>query len=345
MLKVGIIGVTGYAGIELLRLLHAHPQVEVAHIVSDSSPDTDIAQIYPHFAGARTYITQKLDTAALGRDCDMVFCALPHQASAAIVPEVLEAGAAVIDLSADFRYADEQVYAHWYAPHPRPDLLAHSVYGLPELHLTQLHGARLVGNPGCYPTAGILALAPALHAGLVRTDSIIIDAMSGVTGAGRKAEPGVHFCEVDQNCKAYKVATHRHTSEIEQELAAIAGHALQVSFTPHLVPVKRGILATCYASLHKAIPGAQLYELYTDFYKAAPFVHICAPGTLPELKHVNGSNYCHIGLVSDARTGRLIVVSAIDNLVKGAAGQAIQNMNILAGLEQTIGLTAPAWYL
>lgn len=345
MINVSIIGATGYAGAELVRLLSSHPGVKIRHLVSHSQAGKEFADIYPSFAGSHLTLDE-LDTAMLTQDSDCIFTSLPHGTGDSVIAQLYAAGKTVIDLSGDYRYNDVSVYEQWYGvKHAHPELLCKSVYGLPELHRNDIMGAHLIGNPGCYTTCSILALAPAVKSGLIDNKSIIIDAKSGSTGAGRSVSQSMHFCEVNESVKAYKVAVHRHTSEIEQELSLLAGADIALSFTPHLLPINRGILATSYANLAQDIDSDALYGLYTDFYKDSPFVHICKPGTLPEIKHVVGSNYIHIGFVPDKRLGRLVLVSCIDNLIKGAAGQAIENMNLSFGLEEKTGLDFPAWYL
>jgi N-acetyl-gamma-glutamyl-phosphate reductase len=269
---------------------------------------------------------------------DLVFTALPHESAMAAIPDILAAGARVIDLSADYRLQDPAVYAAWYAPHTSPELLAEAVYGLPELYRAQIGAARLVANPGCYPTSVALALAPLLRAGLIDPASLIIDSKSGTSGAGRAAKIDSLYCEVNEGFKAYGVGKHRHTPEIEQTLSALAGTPVVVSFTPHLLPVNRGILSTCYATLTAPTTTEDLLGLFDGFYQNEPFVRVHPAGSLPNVAYVRGSNYCDVGLVCDPRTNRVIVISAIDNLVKGAAGQAIQNMNLLLCLDERTGL-------
>ena len=275
-----------------------------------------------------------------------MFTALPHGVSGEVIPALYGKGVKVIDLSGDFRYDDPEVYKAWYGfEHSSPELLMESVYGMPELHREKIKCSRLIGNPGCYTTCSILALAPLVKHRLIDTGSIVIDAKSGASGAGRGLTEQTHFCELDESMKAYGIGTHRHTSEIEQELGNINGAPIQLSFTPHLLPIKRGILATSYAKLTSAASIDELLVLYRDFFSGEPFVTVCEKGKLPELKHVVGSNRVAIGICVDARVGRVIVVSCIDNLIKGAAGQAIQNMNILFNLEETMGLELIPWQI
>lgn len=346
MIKTSVIGATGYAGAELVRLLASHPQVEISHLVSHSYAGQDMNQIYKNFEGKFSKTLDSLDIDMLIEDSDCIFTSLPHSAGGEVIAQLYNAGKTVIDLSGDYRYNDAAVYEKWYgAAHPHPELLKKSVYGLPELHREEIKKSKLIGNPGCYTTCSILALAPLAKAGIIDNKSIIIDAKSGSTGAGRSVSQAMHFCEVNESVKAYKVATHRHTSEIEQELSLLAKENIQLSFTPHLLPINRGILATSYANLTADVDFDYVYELYIQAYSSHPFVVICQKGELPEIKHVAGSNYIHIGFVLDMRLKRIIVVSVIDNLIKGAAGQAIQNMNLIYGLDETTALNMPAWYL
>ncbi len=346
MIKVGILGGTGYAGIELIRLLLKHDKVKLERVVSKSYAGKRLAEVYPNLEGICDLVCCELDVEDIANSCDVVFTALPHGASVEIIPSLFEKGLKVIDLSGDFRYNDAAVYEKWYGqPHTNPELLEESVYGLCEMHREKIKTARLVGNPGCYTTCSIMGMAPLVNAGVIDNKSIIIDAKSGVTGAGRSLALGSMFCECNESMKAYKVATHRHTSEIEQELSLLAGEDIILSFTPHLAPMKRGILATCYANLKKEMTEKELLEIYKDFYKDEKFVRIYSEGTLPEVKHISGSNYIGIGLVVDKRLNRVIVISCIDNLVKGAAGQAIQNMNLICDFEEDTGLKDAGFYL
>jgi len=338
MIKVGIIGASGYTGAELVRLLVNHPQVELTLATSRQYAGKALAQVFPHLAGRTGLVCEDptgLDPA--GR-ADLFFTAVPHQTAMSVVPGLLATGAKVIDLSADFRLHQRQVYEQWYQPHSAPELLAEAVYGLPELHREAIAKARLVANPGCYPTTVLLALAPLLKARCIDPDSLVIDAKSGTSGAGRAAAVGTLYCEVTDGFRAYKVAEHRHTPEIEQELGLLCGRSLAVSFTPHLVPMSRGMLSTIYAQLTVKIDQAALSKLLTDFYVGEPFVRVLPDGQLPATQYVRGSNFCDLALRLDSRTGRVIVLSAIDNLVKGAAGQAVQNLNLLCGFPEEQGL-------
>lgn len=345
MIRAGILGATGYAGVELVRLLSAHSKVTLTMLVSQSYKGMKISEVYPSLRGVCDLVCEELNAAKAANECDVVFTALPHGASKEVIPELYEKGLTVIDLSGDFRYNNKDVYAQWYGQeHSSPELLDVSVYGLPELHREEIKKAKLIGNPGCYTTCSIMGLAPLLAAKAVETKNIIVDAKSGVSGAGRGLGLDYHFCECTENMKAYKLCTHRHTSEIEQELSLIAGENITLSFSPHLVPMKRGILATIYANLVKPYSKEELIEIVKNFYKDEFFVRIYDKG-LPETNHVAGSNFVDIGLEVDKRLNRVIVISAIDNLIKGAAGQAIQNMNLIFGFTETEGLTGAGLYL
>lgn len=344
-IRVGILGATGYAGIELVRILTAHPNADITYIVSNSYVGKKISEVYPHLKDIFDMECSGLDVQKAKESCDIVFTALPHGASKEIIPSLYNAGLKIIDLSGDFRYDDVKVYEEWYGgSHPAPEILAKSVYGLPELHREKIKKADIIGNPGCYTTCSILGLAPLLANGLCETKNIIIDAKSGVTGAGRGLANAYHFCECTETMKAYKVATHRHTSEIEQELSNVSGEKIVLSFTPHLVPMKRGIFATCYANLKEYKSAEEITQVYKKFYEGEQFVRIY-DGTLPESHYVTGSNYVDIGVSVDKRLNRAIVISCIDNLVKGAAGQAVQNMNLMFGLAENTGLSAAGYYI
>ncbi len=345
MIKVAVLGATGYAGIELVRLLSAHPEVQIEVLGSQSFEGKKISDVYQNFRHILEKECEVLDLDKVGK-CDLAFTALPHGASKSVIPELLEKGLKVIDLSGDYRYDDPKVYEQWYGQeHSSPELLKESVYGLCELYRDKVREARLIGNPGCYTTCSILGAVPLLAKGIGESKNIIIDAKSGVTGAGRGLNLAYHFCECTENTKAYKVAAHRHTSEIEQELSNAAGEPIMVSFTPHLIPQKRGILSTIYINLKKPCTTQELTELYQDFYRDEFFVRVMDAGQLPETKHVAGSNFVDIGIIVDERLQRAVVVSALDNIVKGAAGQAVQNMNLMFGFEETLGLKNAGFYL
>jgi len=336
MIRVGIVGASGYTGAELARILCNHPEVALTAATSRQYAGKPLSQVFPSLRGRVDILCEDLPVAELVERADFFFTAVPHQTAMNIVPSLLAAGKKVVDLSADFRIHDAQVYEQWYQAHSAKELLATAVYGLPELHRTAIRKTRLVANPGCYPTSVILGLAPLLKAGLVDPETIIIDAKSGASGAGRTAQVGSLYCEVADGFKAYKVGEHRHTPEIEQELGGLCGKPVTVSFTPHLLPMSRGILSTIYAKAGKALPG--LTELYQDFYRDEEFVRVCPAGQYPATQYVRGSNYCDIGVKFDPRTGRVVILSAIDNVVKGASGQAVQNMNLMCGFPEHTGL-------
>ena len=328
--RVGILNVTGYAGVELARLLAGHPNVELVSVTGRSAAGQKLGQVFPHMAPLDLTIQSELG------DVDFVFSALPHHESADQLIPFINRGIKVVDVSADFRLNDPALYDEWYGfRHPAPGLLKTTVYGLPELHRTEIQRSNLVANPGCYPTASILALAPALKAGIV-SGNIIVDAKSGLSGAGRSLKLGSHFCEADEDVDAYSIASHRHQPEILQELKGLDPALENVSFTPHHIPMARGILATCYAPLKKRLSAEEVMTLWADFYREEPFVRVMSEP--PHTKHVTGSNMCFVHPTVDARSGLLIVVSVIDNLVKGAAGQAVQNMNLMLGLPEDSGL-------
>jgi N-acetyl-gamma-glutamyl-phosphate reductase len=340
MLKVAVVGASGYTGIELLRLLSGHPEVAVTCVTSERSAGKTVAEIFPSVRDRYSQVLEKLEPIRVCEKADFIFTALPHQAAMLVVPAFLEMGKKVVDLSADYRFHDPALYEAWYQPHMNPDVLAKSVYGLPELHRKAIAESDLVGNPGCYPTSIILGLAPLLKKGLLDHTTIIADSKSAVSGAGRGAKVDTLFCEVNEGFKAYGIASHRHMPEIEQELSLLAGEQVTISFTPHLVPMDRGILSTLYATLTKETSVDKLLSLYQTFYRNEGFVRVLPEGVYPSTLHVRGSNFCDIGLTIDQRTGRVIVVSTIDNLVKGASGQAVQNMNIMNGFPENLGLDA-----
>jgi len=338
MTRVGIIGVSGYTGIELARILTRHDMVELTVATSRQYAGKKLSEVYPSLLDCADLTCENISGSELADKADFFFTAVPHQTAMNIVPQLIEEGKKVVDLSADFRLHDSAVYEEWYQPHCATEYLAEAVYGLPEQHREEIRSARLVANPGCYPTSTILALAPLLQNKLIDTSTIIVDSKSGTSGAGRSAQVGTLFCEVTDGFRAYKIASHRHTPEIEQELSEIAGDDVVISFTPHLVPMSRGILSTIYASTGTDLTNSSIHALYSDFYFNERFVRICPKGSFPATQYVRGSNYCDIGCAFDPRTGRVVVVSAIDNLVKGAAGQAVQNMNIMCGFAESSGL-------
>ncbi len=344
MIRVGILGATGYAGAELTRLLCSHKDTEITMLASKSYAGQKMSDVFPAMKNICDIVLEEADADIAAKKCDVVFTALPHGVSHEVIKELHAKGLKVIDLSGDFRYNDIKVYEEWYGvEHACPELLEESVYGLCELHRDEIKNANLIGNPGCYTTCSILGLAPLVAKGMIETKNIIIDAKSGVSGAGRGLSMQVHFAECTETMKAYKVATHRHTSEIEQELSILAGEDIALSFTPHLVPMKRGIYVTEYANLKKAYTKEEILEVYKEFYKDEKFVRVL--DTIPEVKSITGSNYVDIGLTVDTRLNRVVVNATIDNLIKGAAGQALQNMNILFGLPEDEGLDFPGYYI
>lgn len=336
MANISIIGANGYTGLELMQILANHKHVTVKHLVSRSNAGSFVTDLYPNLYSYKDKKFEELDIEAISKDSDIVFTALPHAASAAICGEFYKKGVKVIDLSADFRYKDISVYEKWYAEHPAPQINEQAVYGMPELYKDKIKQAAVIGNPGCYTTCSILPLYPLLKEKIISPDTIIIDAKSGTSGAGRKGEISLSYCEVNENFKAYALTKHRHTSEIEQELSIAADKNIMLSFNPHLLPVQRGILCTIYCDLTG--DGKAVEKAYNKYYENQPFVIVNPEGILPELKHVRHTNYISIGYVVDTRLNKLIVVSAIDNLTKGASGQAVQNMNIMLGLSETEGL-------
>jgi len=345
VLNVAIVGASGYTGLELIRILYRHPEVAVTCLTSEQSAGKRISDVFPTLRGCCDLLLENLEPVRVAEKADIIFTALPHKAAMEVVPTFLKLGKRVIDLSADYRLSDPEVYGAWYEPHLNPANLKQAVYGLPEVRRAKIKGAKLVANPGCYPTSIILALAPLLKKGLINPKSIIADSASGVTGAGRSAKVDSLYCEVNEGYKAYGVGgVHRHTPEIEQELSLLAGEPLKITFTPHLVPMDRGILSTVYAAPHKSVTTEELVRLYDEHYAGEPFVRVLPLGSLPSTAFVRGSNFCDIAPLVDARTGRIIIVSAIDNLVKGASGQAVQNMNIICAFPETMGLEGVALF-
>ena len=339
-ISVAILGATGYTGGELVRLLSRHDAVQISHVTSQRYAGKPLRQAFPHLTNAPELLCQPLGELANVANLDVAFCALPHLASMQEVPSLLARGVRVVDLSADFRLHNADEFRTWYgAEHQAPDLLQEAVYGLPELHRVAIATARLVANPGCYPTSVLLALAPLLKEGLIDLEQIVIDSKSGASGAGRSASQDTLFTEIDGGFKAYKVVGHRHTPEMEQELSGLSGEDVRLCFVPHLLPQTRGILSTCHLRPRVVRSLAEWQKTLAEFYQNEPFVTVLEPGSWPATNYVRGSNYCHIGIALDPRTGWLTVLSVIDNLVKGAAGQAVQNMNIMFGMDERLGLT------
>ncbi|MBD2570512.1 MULTISPECIES: N-acetyl-gamma-glutamyl-phosphate reductase [Nostocaceae] len=343
---VGIVGASGYGGVQLVRLLMDHPEVELVYLGGESSAGKSFADIYPHLGNIVNLPIEAVDPEIIASRCEVVFLSLPNGLACQITPQLLEKGCKVLDLSADYRFSDLTTYTNWYGTQ-RSDrtVAATAVYGLPELYRDRILEAQLIGCPGCYPTASLLALSPLLKQGLIVPETAIIDAKSGTSGGGRQAKVNLLLAEADNSLGAYNVARHRHTPEIEQICSELAGHEVTIQFTPHLIPMVRGILATVYATLRD--PGLvrdDLITIFTAFYRNSPWVKICNSGTYPQTKWACGSNNCYIGIEVDPRTGRVIVMSAIDNLIKGQAGQAIQCMNLMLGWDETLGLPKVGFY-
>jgi len=336
-IRVAVLGATGYAGVELIRILLQHSRVKLAVVTSQQYVGKRISDVYPALADRCDMILDDIQADKVAAESDIAFTALPHETSTAVVASLIERGRRVIDLSADFRLHNPESYGHWYHEHQRPELLSSAVYGLTEIHRKEITEASLIANPGCYPTGAVLGLAPLFRHHLVQ-ETVVIDAKSGVTGAGRSSVVELSFSEVNENFKSYNIGVHRHTPEIEQELSEIAGEGVSVLFAPHLLPINRGILSTMYVKLRPTPDETAVAEIYREFYKGEPFIRIRPPGRFPETKDVRGSNDCAIGFRYDPRTEKLIVITAIDNLVKGAAGQAIQNLNLICGWPETYGL-------
>lgn len=337
MIKIGIAGGSGYTGSELIRILRGHPEVEIAFITSEKNAGQSVSSVLPFFHKIVDLRFISLDE-GLKLTCDLVFVALPHKTAMNVVPSFLDNCEKVIDLSADYRLKDTSVYEKWYSTkHASPELCSKAVYGLPELNKEKIKIASLVANPGCYSTSVILAAAPLIEEKLIDLNSIIVDSKSGISGAGRTSDTFYSFTERDGSVVTYNVACHRHIPEIEQELSSMCGESIQFTFTPQLVPVTRGILSNLYANLKRLINEKDIINLYKSFYNGKPFVRIMA-GAGADTKNVRGSNFCDLSLHIDKRNRRVIVSSAIDNLVKGASGQAVQNMNLMFGLQEQTGL-------
>jgi N-acetyl-gamma-glutamyl-phosphate reductase len=343
-IKVSVIGASGYGGAETVRLLSTHPHVRLMHITAETNKGAAMSSLYPNLRGFVDQTMIEADLARIGGDSDVTIVSLPSGMAMHLVPELLKQGGKVIDVAADFRLKRAEAYPQWYnVTHVAPEYLSEAVYGLPELHRDAIARARLVANPGCYPAATLLALAPLLRAGKVRPQGIVVDAKSGVSGAGRGGGGGFGFSEANENVKAYSVVGHNHTAEIEQELSGIAGTAVQVVFTPHLIPMTRGILVTAYAPLAADLADGEAIALYQQAYADEPFVRVL-DNVLPETKATLGSNYCDLSVRINQRAGVAIAIAAIDNLGKGAAGQAVQNMNLMCGVAEETGLKFPGLY-
>jgi N-acetyl-gamma-glutamyl-phosphate reductase len=348
MVRVAVAGASGYMGAELLRLLSVHPKITLTGVTSDRLAGEPLGKAYPHLRGISELRFHDLDAAWLTDVADVVFLALPHMESQRLVPVLRQRGRKAIDLSADYRLRDPNDYVTWYkAPHTDLPGLGQAVYGLPELHRKAIATASLVASPGCYPAGAVLATAPLFRAGLARLEGIVIDGKSGVTGAGaqgRKIDPMYLYTEANENVQAYGLASHRHTPEIEQELSALAGAPLRVAFTPHLVPLNRGLFTTASVPLGSAITTGRLLDVYREFYAGEPFVRVLDEGERPTTRAVVGSNYCDVTVVADPRTSRAVCVSAIDNLGKGGSANGVQNLNVMLGWSERTGLEAPPVY-
>ncbi len=343
---IGIVGASGYGGVQLVRLLMDHPEVELVYLGGESSAGKSFADIYPHLGHAFNLQIETLDPDIIAQRTEVVFLSLPNGLACHLAPQLIEKGCKVLDLSADYRFQELSTYSNWYGKERQDSTVAATaVYGLPELYRDRISEAQLIGCPGCYPTASLLALSPLLKQGLIIPETAIIDAKSGTSGGGRQGKINMLLAEADNSLGAYGVARHRHTPEIEQICSDLAGHEVTIQFTPHLIPMVRGILATVYAKLRD--PGLvrdDLITIYKAFYRNSPWVKICEPGIYPQTKWSCGSNLCYIGIEVDPRTGRIIVMSAIDNLIKGQAGQAVQCMNIMMGWDETLGLPKLGFY-
>ncbi len=348
MVRVAVAGASGYMGAELLRLLSVHPKITLTGVTSDRLAGEPLGKVYPHLRGISELRFHDLDAAWLTDVADVVFLALPHMESQKLVPVLRQRGGKAIDLSADYRLRDPNDYVTWYkAPHTDLPGLGEAVYGLPELHRKAIAAASLVASPGCYPAGAVLAMAPLFRAGLARLEGIVIDGKSGVTGAGaqgRKIDPMYLYTEANENVQAYALASHRHTPEIEQELSALAGAPLRVAFTPHLVPLNRGLFTTASVPLSSAMTTARLLDVYREFYAGEPFVRVLDEGERPTTRGVVGSNYCDVTVVADPRTSRAVCVSAIDNLGKGGSANGVQSLNVMFGWSERTGLEAPPVY-
>ncbi|MES5892586.1 MULTISPECIES: N-acetyl-gamma-glutamyl-phosphate reductase [Bacillus cereus group] len=338
-MKVAIIGATGYGGIELIRLLEQHPYFSIASLHSFSQVGECIANAYPHLRNVLVHKLQEIDVGEIRKVAEVVFLATPAGVSAELAPQLLEVGLKVIDLSGDFRMIDPSSYEMWYKrPAAEAEILRKAVYGLSEWKSPEIQNANLIANPGCFATAALLAIAPLVRSGMIEEDSIIIDAKSGVSGAGKTPTTMTHFPELYDNLHIYKVNQHQHVPEIEQMLVEWNDKAKPITFSTHLIPISRGIMVTLYAKVKQEIKMQQLQKLYEETYRNSAFIRIRSQGEFPSPKEVRGSNYCDIGMAYDERTERITIVSVIDNMMKGAAGQAVQNANLLAGLEETTGL-------
>ncbi len=339
MIRVGIVGATGYAGAELVKILSSHPHVCLTSITSRQYAGTPFYEVFPTMRGRTDLVCENFDIDSFSDKTDVVFTALPHKLPLSIVPKLIEKGKKVIDLSADFRFSDVATYEDYYQPHTAKEILEKSVYGLSEIYYERIANSCLVGNPGCYPTTVLLPLIPLIRNGMIDCDFLIADSKSGVSGAGRSVALGTHFCEVNEGFRAYKIDGHRHRPEMEEVLSKEAGKKINLTFVPHLLPLTRGMLTTLYTKVRGNHSSDDMMQCLETFYKNRPFVRLLPDvNQPPDVRHVQNTNFCDIGLHLNKETGQVVIVSAIDNLVKGASGQAVQNMNIMLGFDETTGL-------
>ncbi len=338
MTKVGVVGATGYAGAELVRILAGHPDVELTIVTSRQFAGVRFDFVYPALNGFIDLTCEALNVDTLCERTDVVFVALPHKLPMELIPQIIRRNKKVVDLSADFRFRNLSTYEAAYQPHTAKELAEGAVYGLCEIYFEEIKKANLIGNPGCYPTSTLLPLVPLIKKQILDLKTLVVDSKSGVSGAGRSLAITSHFCEVHESFKAYKVAVHRHNPEMEEVLTREAGTPVTVTFVPHLVPMSRGMLTSIYANLAKDVDDHDIRGCIAEFYSGRPFIRLCDEGRMPDTLDVRGTNFCEIGICVDKHTNRLILISTIDNLVKGAAGQAVQNMNIMLGLKETTGL-------
>ena len=339
MVQCAVVGAKGYTGCELIKLLARHPQVTLSYLADKDEEPQNARDFIPNLPPDQELIIKKFDHDAVVKSSEVIFLALPHTKSIDFAKKLKKENKIIIDLSADFRLKNIETYKTWYkVMHADPSLVAEAVYGLPELYREKIKKARLIANPGCYPTGIILGLLPLLKKGLIHTDSIIVDTKTGVSGAGRNPNSKNHFCEVYENFQAYKVNKHQHMPEVEEILSAVAEEKIAITFVPHLLPILRGILSTIYVEKKSPVKVNDIYEAFADIYKDEPFIRLLKRGLFPQTKDVAGSNYCDIGIWSEESSSRVVIITAIDNLVKGASGQAIQNMNLLCGFKEEMGL-------
>ena len=338
MIRAFVFGATGYTGVELIRILSSHPEVKISGGSSRNWAGKSACSVFPYLPSHADFRLSTAEEAIRDPDGDVAFLALPHGESSAIARSLLDAGLKVVDLSADHRISDAEIYAKWYGRHKDPELLKAAVYGLPEMNRDAIRAANLIANPGCYPTSVILGAAPLLSREEIDSSCLVVDSKSGVSGAGRGAKLATSFCEAGEGFKPYSVTGHRHIPEMEQELTKIANRSVKVRFTPHLIPVSRGMVSTIYLRLEKGISNEDLRAAYLDRYRSEPFIRVLPAAAFPDTLMVRGSNQCHVSVEIDERTGWVVAISAIDNLTKGASGLAVQNMNVMFGFDETAGL-------